>query len=154
MKQFIINKPKAISLIFITLALLLSGPMMAQKKKGETPPPVKDEIKSSTVSGLKFRSIGPAFTSGRIADFAVNSNNHSEYYVATASGSVWKTENNGTTFDPVFDGQKPYSIGVVTMDPNNSNVVWVGTGENNHQRVLGYGDGVYKTLDGGKSWKI
>lgn len=153
MKQINILKTKAMPLIFILAALLLSGPMMAQKKKGETPPATKDEIKSSTVSGLKFRSIGPAFTSGRIADFAVNPANHSEYYVAVASGHVWKTVNNGTTFDPVFDGEKSYSIGVVTMDPNNSNVVWVGTGENNHQRVLGYGDGVFKSLDGGKSWK-
>ncbi len=112
-----------------------------------------DTLKSATFSGLKWRSIGPAFTSGRIADFAVNPNNHSEWFVAVASGHVWKTINNGTTFDPVFDGQKSYSIGVVVIDPNNSNVVWVGTGENNHQRALGYGDGVYKSNDGGKSWK-
>ncbi len=112
-----------------------------------------DTLKSSVFSGLKWRSIGPSFTSGRIADFAVNPNNHSEWFVAAASGHVWKTSNNGTTFEPVFDGQKSYSIGVVVLDPNNTNVVWVGTGENNHQRALGYGDGVYKSTDGGKSWK-
>jgi len=144
---------KAIPMIFIMIGLLISGPMMAQRKKGETPPASKDEIKSSTVSGLKFRNIGPAFNSGRISDFAVNPANHSEYYVAVSSGHVWKTENNGTTFTPVFDSERSYSIGVVVMDPNNSNVIWVGTGENNHQRALGYGDGVYKSLDGGKSWK-
>ena len=105
------------------------------------------------VSGLKLRSIGPAFTSGRIADFAVNPNNHSEFYVAVASGHIWKTSNNGITFSPVFDKYGAYSIGCLAMDPNNSNVVWAGTGENNHQRALGYGDGVYKTIDGGKSWK-
>ncbi len=107
----------------------------------------------SIYSGLKFRSIGPAFTSGRIADFAVNPNNHSEYYVATAAGHVWKTTNSGTTFKPVFDHYGAYSIGCVTIDPNNTNVVWVGTGENNHQRAIGYGNGVYKSCDGGKSWK-
>lgn len=112
-----------------------------------------DSLKSATFGGLKWRSIGPAFTSGRIADFAVNPNNHSEWFVGVASGHVWKTTNNGTTFEPVFDGQKSYSIGVVVIDPNNTNVVWVGTGEHNHQRALGYGDGVYKSIDGGKSWK-
>jgi photosystem II stability/assembly factor-like uncharacterized protein len=112
-----------------------------------------DTIKSGDVSGLKFRSIGPAFTSGRIADFAVNPKNHSEYYVAVASGHIWKTVNNGTTFEPVFDNYGAYAIGCLTMDPKNPNIVWAGTGENNHQRALGYGDGVYKTTDGGKSWK-
>jgi photosystem II stability/assembly factor-like uncharacterized protein len=92
-------------------------------------------------------------TSGRIADFAVNPANPSEWFVGVASGHVWKTTNNGTTFTPVFDGQDVYSIGVVTMDPNNHNVIWTGTGENNHQRALGYGDGVYKSIDGGKSWE-
>lgn len=125
----------------------------AQKKETKKEAVKSDTLKSSTFSGLSWRSIGPAFTSGRIADFAVNPNNHSEWFVAVASGHVWKTVNNGTTFDPVFDGQKSYSIGVVVIDPNNPNVVWVGTGENNHQRALGYGDGVYKSLDGGKSWK-
>jgi len=113
----------------------------------------KTAINSKLVSGLKLRSIGPAFTSGRIADFAVNPNNHSEFYVAVASGNIWKTTNKGTTFKPVFDKYGAYSIGCLAMDPNNNNVVWAGTGENNHQRALGYGDGVYKTMDGGKTWK-
>ncbi len=119
----------------------------AKKEKGDT------IITSGLVSGLKFRSIGPAWASGRIADFAVNPGNPKEYYVGVASGHVWKTTNNGTTWKPVFDNYGAYSIGVVVLDPNNSNVVWVGTGENNHQRALGYGDGVYKSVDGGKSFK-
>jgi photosystem II stability/assembly factor-like uncharacterized protein len=73
--------------------------------------------------------------------------------VAVASGHVWKTINRGVTFESVFDNYGSYSIGCVTIDPGNTNVVWVGTGENNHQRVLGYGDGVYKSTDGGKSFK-
>jgi len=105
------------------------------------------------LGALSFRSIGPAVTSGRIADFAVNPDDHSEFYVATASGGVWKTTNGGTNFDPVFENQGSYSIGTVTMDPNNHNVVWVGTGENNNQRSVSYGDGIYKTEDGGQSWK-
>ncbi|RMD49664.1 MAG: glycosyl hydrolase, partial [Ignavibacteria bacterium] len=110
-------------------------------------------MSASTFSGLKFRSVGPAFTSGRIADFAVNPNDHSEFYVAAAAGHVWKTTNAGVTWKPVFDKYGAYSIGVVTIDPNNTNVVWIGTGENNHQRAIGYGNGVYKSEDGGKSWK-
>lgn len=122
-----------------------------KKKKDETEGP--DTLKSSTFSGLKWRSIGPAFTSGRIADFAVNPSNHSEYYVAAASGHVWKTENNGTTFKPIFDNHKVYSMGFIAIAPSNHNLVWLGTGENNHQRALGYGNGVYKSLDGGSSWE-
>jgi len=112
-----------------------------------------DERYNTSLGAFKFRSIGPAFTSGRISDFAVNPDNHSEFYVATSSGGVWKTTNRGITLKPVFDSQGSYSIGFVAMDPNNHNVVWVGTGENNNQRSVAYGDGVYKSVDGGKSWK-
>lgn len=108
---------------------------------------------SQTFSGLKLRSIGPAVTSGRVSDFAVNPSNPSEYYVATASGGVWKTTNKGVTYSPIFDGQGSYSIGCVTLDPSNPGTVWVGSGENNNQRAVSYGDGVYKSDDGGKTWK-
>jgi len=111
-----------------------------------------DSIPKDILGGLKFRNLTPAFVSGRVGDFAVNPKNISEYYVAVASGHIWKTENNGTTFAPVFENYGVYSIGCLAMDPNNSNVVWAGTGENNHQRSVSYGNGVYKTLDGGKSW--
>ncbi|NIX22112.1 MAG: glycosyl hydrolase, partial [Actinobacteria bacterium] len=107
---------------------------------------------SGTFRGLSLREIGPALTSGRIADFAVNEENPSEYYVAVASGGVWKTVNSGTTYEPIFDSQGSYSIGVVTLDPSNPHIVWVGTGENNGQRSVAYGDGVYKSVDGGRSW--
>jgi photosystem II stability/assembly factor-like uncharacterized protein len=133
------------SQILIIFLLLISFTSFSQKEI---------EKKSSvSLSGLKFRSIGPALTSGRIVDFAVNSNNRSEYYVAVASGGVWKTENAGTTWNPIFDSQSSYSIGCITIDPNNENLIWVGTGENNSQRSVSYGDGVYKSEDGGKTWK-
>jgi len=104
-------------------------------------------------SGLELRGIGPALTSGRIADIAVDRTDKKRWFLAAASGGVWKTENGGITFTPVFDGEASYSIGCVTIDPTNPHVVWVGTGENNAQRSVGYGDGVYKSEDGGKSWK-
>lgn len=110
-------------------------------------------LKSKHLSGLKFRNIGPALTSGRIADIAVNPDNFNEYYVAVASGGVWKTTNHGVSYQPIFDGEASYSIGCITIDPNQSSTIWVGTGENNNQRSVAYGDGVYKSTDGGKSWK-
>jgi photosystem II stability/assembly factor-like uncharacterized protein len=113
----------------------------------------QDTLPENIYGGLKFRNLSPAFVSGRISDFAVNPANHSEYYVAVASGNIWKTTNNGTTFSPVFDNYDVYSIGCLAMDPNNAKVVWAGTGENNHQRSVSYGNGVYKTVDGGKTWK-
>jgi photosystem II stability/assembly factor-like uncharacterized protein len=125
----------------------------ADAKKEKEKPKEDSVYNSGLVSGLKWRSIGPAFCSGRIADFAVNPKKHSEWFVAVASGHVWKTVNNGTTFEPVFDNHGTYSIGCVVIDPSNSNTVWIGTGENNHQRSLGYGNGVYKSEDYGKSWK-
>jgi len=116
-------------------------------------PLAAQDYNRSTFRGLSLREIGPALTSGRISDLAINPENPSEYYVAVASGNVWKTENGGVTFEPIFDGQGSYSIGVVTLDPSNPHVVWVGTGENNAQRSVAYGDGVYKSEDGGKSWE-
>lgn len=115
--------------------------------------PSQRKLDQSTLDGLRFRSIGPALTSGRIAAFAVDPENRAHYYVAVASGGVWKTENDGTSWTPVFDHEGSYSIGAVAVNPHNFNTVWVGTGENNSQRSVGYGDGVYKSEDGGKTWK-
>ena len=131
--------------------VFLSGEAYSKDKKKDQEQE-KSGLDAKIFNGLKWRSIGPAFTSGRIADFAVNPRNHSEWYVAVASGNVWKTTNNGTTFKPVFDKYGSYSTAVITIDPDNPNVLWLGTGENNHQRALGYGDGVYKSEDGGDSW--
>jgi photosystem II stability/assembly factor-like uncharacterized protein len=108
---------------------------------------------SATFAGLAFRGIGPALTSGRIVDLAVDPTDTRVWWIAAASGGVWKTENSGTSWTPVFDGEGSYSIGALAIDPKNPAVVWVGTGENNSQRSVGYGDGVYLTLDSGRSWK-
>jgi len=97
------------SLLLMVVFMSATIQLSAAKKRGQQE--AQDTLKSSTFSGLKWRGIGPAFTSGRIADFAVNPNNHSEYYVAVASGHVWKTVNNGTTFEPVFDNYGAYAMG-------------------------------------------
>ena len=101
---------------------------------------------------LKFRNIGPATPSGRIDDFAVLESNPAVFYVASATGGLWKTVNMGTTFEPVFDGQGSSSIGDVAIAPTDANLVWVGTGENNNRQSSSWGDGVYKSTDGGKTW--
>ena len=151
-ENYILSGIRFIAFAMIMLFLFSSVQLRAEKKKDKDNEK-SDTLKSSQVSGLKLRGIGPAFTSGRIADFEVNPENPTEYYVAAASGGIWKTSNNGTTFKPIFDSKGAYSIGCLKMDPNNTAVIWAGTGENNHQRALGYGDGVYKSVDGGKSWK-
>ncbi len=134
--------------------IMIAVPSIAQKKdKNKDAEEKKELINSGLVSGLSWRNIGPALTAGRIADMAVNPDNPNEYYLAVASGGVWKTTNHGTTFNPIFDNESSYSIGCVTIDPNQTATVWVGTGENNNQRSVAYGDGVYKSLDGGNSWK-
>lgn len=118
-----------------------------------TPTPTPDPMGSSVFSGLRFRSIGPAVTSGRVIAFAVDPNDRSKYFVAVASGGVWKTVNNGTTWTPVFENEGAFSIGAIALDPKNPATVWVGTGERNSQRSVAYGDGVYRSDDGGKSWR-
>jgi photosystem II stability/assembly factor-like uncharacterized protein len=140
-------------IIVLALMLLMASPSFSQKKSSGTVASKDTLFNSGVLGGFNFRSIGPAVTSGRVSDVEVNPNNINEYYVAAASGGVWKTTNAGITYTPVFDKEGSYSIGCVTIDPNNTNVVWVGTGENNNQRSVAYGDGVYKSEDGGKSWK-
>ncbi len=146
-------------LMVAVMLAVVAQPAEARKKKAkaeaEKAAEEKPESKlsSKNLSALKLRLVGPALVSGRVSDIAVNPQDPSIYYVAAASGGVWKTVNSGTTWQPIFDGEGSYSIGCVTIDPNNPNVLWVGTGENNSQRSVGYGDGVYKSLDGGASWK-
>lgn len=150
-------------LLSTLLALALAAPLAhaAVAKPGAKPvghstkdkSEDKSKANAGTFAGLKFRSIGPALTSGRVVDVAVNPRDKSNWYVAAAYGGVWKTTNAGTTFSPVFDGQGTSSIGCVTLDPRNPATVWVGTGENNSQRSVGWGDGVYRSDDAGKTWK-
>src|SRR4051794_35222613 len=136
------------------LALFFSFAVFAQPvKKADDAKEKESKYGEKTFSGLSLREIGPALTSGRIIDLAVDPKDARVWYIATAGGGVWKTTNAGASFAPIFDDQKSFSIGCVTVDPHDSLVVWVGSGENNSQRSVSMGDGVYKSVDGGKSWK-
>jgi len=139
---------KKVHLLFTFLILFIAYQGFAQKKASGT-----KSTDSTLFDNLKFRSIGPAFMSGRIADIAIDPTNENIWYVAVGSGGVWKTINAGTTFTPIFDKQPVYSIGCVTIDPNNPYTIWVGTGENVGGRHVGFGDGIYRSLDGGASWE-
>jgi len=130
---------KIVLLCFFALVMLT--PSYAQK------------ITDKTFNGLSFRNIGPAFTSGRIADIAIHPNNENVWYIAVGSGGVWKTSNSGTTWKPIFDNEKSYSIGAITIDPNNPHTIWVGTGENVGGRHVAFGDGIYVSHDDGATWK-
>ena len=114
----------------------------------------QDSMTKLLLNQVQFRNIGPAKTSGRVVDFAVDPEQSSTYYAATAYGGVWKTVNNGTTFDPIFDRYGTQSIGCVALNPHNRHEVFVGTGENNNQRSVGYGNGLYKSSDDGKSFHL
>ena len=105
----------------------------------------KKKFGAPQLAALKFREIGPAINSGRIVDLAVDPTSPKRYFAAAASGGVWKTTNAGTTWTPVFDGQTSYSIGALRLDPRDPMTLWVGTGENNSQRSVSYGDGVYRS---------
>jgi len=142
---------QVLSLPALTL-LLISGALQgAPSSKGK--PEAASKLQASTFEGLAFRNLGPAVTSGRIGDIAVHPVHKDTWFVVVASGGLWKTENAGTTWTPIFDGEGSYSLGCITLDPRNPLTLWLGTGEANSQRSVGYGDGVYKSTDGGKSWE-
>lgn len=138
-------------LLLATLALLWAGAAPAESAPEATNEP-ESRLDADTFRGLALRGIGPALMSGRIADIAIHPDDRSTWYVAVGSGGVWKTENAGTTWDSIFDGQGSYSIGFIAIDPNDPDVIWVGTGEDVGGRHVGYGDGIYRSRDGGQSW--
>jgi len=132
--------------------LVLESPTLFAQSSSRVGQDGGTRLTAETFAGLKLRNIGPAIQSGRIGDIVIDPSDRSIWYVAVASGNVWKTVNNGTTWEPIFDDYGSYSIGCLALDPHNPQVVWLGSGENASQRSVGYGDGVYKSLDGGRTW--
>ena len=111
----------------------------------------EDGAENNPLAGLPMRPIGPALMSGRISDFAFYPEGNQAFIAGISSGNVFRTTNGGTTWEPIFDNEDAYAIGVVELDPNDSDTIWVGTGENNAQRSVAAGTGVYKSVNGGQS---
>lgn len=129
----------------LLIALLISTSLLAAQS-GRSP------LTADVFRGFAFRSVGPSLTTGRVSDLEVDPNNPSVWYLTVGSGGLWKTVNRGNTWKPIFDDYPSYSLGVVVVDPRHSNIVWLGTGENTHNRSTSYGDGVYKSTDAGGTW--
>jgi len=144
--------PRLAALLVALGTLPLASPLAAQRTARPDSAP-RPAFTAETFGALRARSIGPSMTSGRVMAIAVHPANPGVIYIGTASGGLWKTTTGGATWQPLMDREGSYSIGWVTLDPQNPNVVWVGTGERNSQRSVAYGDGVYKSEDGGRSWK-
>ncbi|MDC3330334.1 glycosyl hydrolase [Flavobacteriaceae bacterium] len=142
---------KSIVLSFLSVFLFLPlQTLEAQKRKNKK---TTESTPTVSLEAFSLRNVGPAFLSGRIADIKTHPENESVWYVATGSSGVWKTVNAGTTWTPIFEDQPSYSTGCITLDPSNPDVVWVGTGENVGGRHVAYGDGIYRSDNGGTTWK-
>ncbi len=147
------------TLRFYTLVLLtafgISGfTTHAQQPRPAASAPAATAAQLDSFPGLKFRNIGPATMGGRVDDLAVLESNPAVFYVGTATGGLWKTVNNGTSWDVLFDDiDDTVSIGDIAINPNDANTVWIGSGENNNRQSGSWGNGLYKSIDGGKTWK-
>lgn len=134
-------RPLRSALVAVFLASLLPAQGDAQRT-----------LESAQLDGVTWRSVGPANMGGRIVDLAVREDKPAVFYFGAATGGVWKTTNGGTTFSPIFDDQGSGSVGALALAPSNPDIVWVGTGEANARNSCSYGDGIYKSVDGGASW--
>lgn len=136
-----------VSLVLAAIVLVCGSPLALAQDKSE------NKLDDTFLKNLQFRAIGPAIMGGRIDDLAVVENNPSTFYVGAATGGVWKTTNNGTTFEPIFDGQGSTSIGDIAIASSDPSIIWVGTGEPNNRQSSSWGDGIYRSLDAGKTWQ-
>ncbi|MDP1562986.1 MAG: PDZ domain-containing protein [Pirellulaceae bacterium] len=166
-------------LLLLALALFQAGRLLGQEST-ETVPPVTEAAASPTqeaatpaapkfapdaivrplsnaevpwVKDFAWRSVGPTSMGGRIVDIAVNPNHEHHFLIASAAGGLWETKNNGTTWQNIFNNESAISIGDIAFDPQTPTTIWVGTGEANNQRSSIQGDGIYKSIDGGKTWQ-
>jgi len=134
--------PKCFLALVLLFCLLITAPSMSGQ-----------QLDKNVLNSIHYREIGPTRQSGRFVDFAWNEKEPNTFYAATASGGLWKTINNGITFEPLFTNQKVFSIGDVAVAPSDPNIVWIGSGEANNSRSTYWGDGMYKSTDAGKTWK-
>lgn len=146
------------ALAIISTVGTAARPAPSERSESSRPAPSgqsesRGRLTADVLRGLEFRSIGPTIQTGRVQDIAIDPKSPNTWYVATAFGGLWKTTNRGTTFSPVFDNGGSFTLCCVVVDPKNSNVVWLGTGENASQRSAHFGDGVYKSTDAGKTWQ-
>src|SRR5215470_5690175 len=118
-----------------------------------TPSPTPLQLTDVLFKNLKARSIGPAVMGGRVSDIAIDPKNPFVFYVGLGHGGIFKTNDSGVTFEPIFDKQPMLSIGAVAVAPSDSDVIWVGTGEANDRNSSDWGDGVYRSTDGGEKWQ-
>ena len=140
-------------IILLTLITLFVFDVYSQRRRNNQSTNTQQKESKLSLSALKLSNVGPAFLSGRIADIAIHPENNNVWYVATGSSGVWKTENSGTTYTPIFDNESTYTTGCITIDPNDPSIIWLGTGENVGGRHVAYGDGVFMSDNGGKTWK-
>ncbi|MEM9825911.1 MAG: glycosyl hydrolase [Planctomycetota bacterium] len=143
----------SIGVLALCFSAALARPARAQAAQSDDADKKSDSPAQMLAGMLQFRSVGPALMSGRIGDVAIDPVQPNTWYVAAASGGLWKTTNAGTTFQPIFDDKPSYSMGCVTIDPSAHSTVWLGTGENNGGRHISFGDGVYVSNDAGQSWQ-
>jgi hypothetical protein len=135
------------------LAAQESTPSALSSSATPTPSPTPPPLNDALFKNLKARSIGPAVMGGRVSDIAIDPHNPFVFYVGLGHGGVFKTNDNGVTFEPVFDKQPMLSIGAVAVAPSDFDVIWVGTGEANDRNSSDWGDGVYRSTDGGQTWQ-
>ncbi len=148
---------RKLTIAALVMALLMIAPsgVLSQGRvvvKARTPVAAPLNV-AEILKTLDYRSIGPTQQSGRFVDFAVPLQRPNTFYAAAASGGLWKTENNGQTFEPLFENEKVFSIGDVAVAPSNPDILWLGSGEANNSRSTYWGDGVYKSADAGKTWR-
>src|SRR5437016_4658161 len=137
---------KRLQIVFVASLVALAGAIAIGQSQSSNP------LSADAMKSLELRSLGPSYTTGRVQDIAVDPNHPNTYYVAAAAGGLWKSENRGNTFTPIFDSGGAFNLCCVVVDPKNSDVIWLGTGENSNPRSAMIGDGLYKSTDAGKTW--